>query len=75
MIDTILIVGLVLTFALFVWVNTRRERKIVQAGHCGLPWQSFDMDSQGGVGIKCQRCGEVEWVSWYTEGICTRKWT
>ena len=52
-----------------------RERRIVKQGHCGFPWQSFDMDSQGGVGIKCQKCHISTWVSWYTKGICHRKWT
>ena len=51
------------------------DRKVVKQGHCGLPWYHFDTDSQGGTGIKCQKCGETEWVSWYKKGIVDRKWT
>ena len=45
-----------------------REKKVVKAGHCGLPWVHFDVDSQGGHGLKCAQCGISTWVSWYTKG-------
>lgn len=51
------------------------EKKVVRAGHCGLPWRSFDMASDGSIGLKCQKCGTYgPWVSWYTKSICTRSW-
>lgn len=49
------------------------EKKIVTQGHCGVPWTSFDVDSQGGIGLKCPKCGEYGiWASWYTKGIAPR---
>ena len=47
-----------------------RERKKVKQGHCGMPWGFVDQDSQGGISIRCQKCGaDGDWVSWYKKGI------
>lgn len=52
----------------------RQEKKTVMEGHCGLPWQSWDVDSSGAVGLKCQKCGNLgPFVSWYTKGIVMKR--
>ncbi len=59
------VVGAILIFV-GVGVYMRiTERKLVREGHCGRPWKPFDMDSQGGLGLKCRECGRTRWVSWY----------
>lgn len=50
------------------------EKKLVLSGHCGLPWQNYDMNSQGGIGLKCQKCDAGTWVSWYRKGFVTKRW-
>jgi hypothetical protein len=32
---------------------------------CGGTVRCFDMDSQGGYGYCCDKCGDVFWISWY----------
>jgi len=40
------------------------ERRKLRAGHCGLPWKSFDTASDASIGTKCQICGTYgDWIS------------
>jgi tRNA(Ile2) C34 agmatinyltransferase TiaS len=32
---------------------------------CGGTVRCFDMDSQGGYGYCCDKCGKEFWISWY----------
>lgn len=43
-----------------------QELKEFNHGHCkcGGSLKTFDMDSQGGTGWKCNCCGNGMWTSW-----------
>jgi hypothetical protein len=62
------LVGIVM-IAGMIW-QYRYERRQWNNGtcvNCRTPWRSFDMDSQGGRGYKCEtRCSYV-WISWLRE--------
>ena len=32
--------------------------------HCGGEYKSFDVDSMGGIGYKCDSCGNVIWITY-----------
>lgn len=69
---TVIVFSIIIISTVFIY---RCERRIVKKGHCGLPWMSFAMDSQGGIGLRCQKCATYgPWVSWYKKGICSRSW-
>ena len=61
----IIVGGLLAIFAFIAGVGYLVDSKSWNKGRCqcGLLWQRFDTDSQGGRGYKCL-CGEVIWVSW-----------
>jgi hypothetical protein len=71
--ETILII-LIIAFVGFVicgvTYNYFWQRAMARKGHCGLPWKSFDTDSGGAIGTKCQKCGKFgPWFDWYKKGI------
>ncbi|UXR28949.1 hypothetical protein [Bacillus paranthracis] len=44
----------------------KAEREAYNGGKCacGGTWRTFDMDSQGGTGLKCTKCKRYLWTSW-----------
>jgi hypothetical protein len=50
-----------------IW-NLFRERKEWNNGicpHCkNGNWKSFDTDSSGATGYKCENCNSYTWISW-----------
>ena len=49
----------------------RLEKKDYNNGvcrNCGIKLKQFDVDSQGGRGYICERCGHTVWVSWNVDG-------
>jgi len=63
----IVILATALTGAFFV---ARSEKRLLQEGHCGLPWKSFDTDSSGAIGIECRKCGTYGgWISFHRKKV------
>ena len=59
------LVWLVLFYTLFIY-GRWSDAKAWNGGicpSCGNQWESFDMDSQGGRGYKCE-CGSGVWISY-----------
>lgn len=58
---------LVVFLGLALWA-IRSERKSWNKGVCTQCnkdiWVSFDMDSSGATGYKCNSCGASTWISW-----------
>ena len=66
--EAALIIGVVAaTMAAFCWAAYHFEKREWNNGvcrHCGGMWRSFDIDSSGAIGYKCQS-GHSIWISWF----------
>lgn len=50
----------------FIYIE-KKEFNHGTCSRCGEKMRHFDVDSQGGHGWCCDRCGRVIWCSWIKE--------
>ena len=51
----------------FIRLARQKEKVLWNGGFCPQcyrEWRSFDTDSQGGRGYKCDACGQHIWISY-----------
>lgn len=54
-------------FVAFIMYAIKSEKRRFNDGkcpYCNVQWKQFDMDSQGGRGYDCPRCGKTVWISY-----------
>ena len=65
--EYVAIVVIFIAFALAIgwaWNKEISEWNNGTCDKCGGKYKSFDTDSQGGVGYKCDSCGNVIWITY-----------
>ena len=64
-VDIVLISLLALCFIGGIYARKKEIKEFNKGScQCGGKFKTFDMDSQGGTGWKCQKCNKYMWTSW-----------
>lgn len=55
---------LIVMICAFIVRHTEIKRYNKGRCRCGGNYKQFDIDSQGGIGWECDKCGGYIWTSW-----------
>lgn len=57
------------SMTIVVFYSDRKDYNDGFCPKCGHPWRCFDIDSQGGRGYWCDKCGNVIWVNFPVDKV------